>query len=102
MRKLVRALAFAITICATAYRTSHAVPIAPLTGIATGDGIATGIALTGDGIARVPIGAGVGAGGGDARSLCTIGSAFSHPIPFRNPRRLVKRFVSAPFLFAGR
>ena len=36
------------------------------------------------------------------RSLCTIGSAFRHPIPFRNPRRLVKRFVSAPFLFAGR
>jgi hypothetical protein len=34
--------------------------------------------------------------------LCTIGSAFRHPIPFRNPRRLVKRFVSAPFLFAGR
>src|SRR5262245_26806898 len=31
--------------------------------------------------------------------LCTIGSAFRHPIPFRNPRRLVKRFVSAPFLF---
>ena len=34
--------------------------------------------------------------------LCTIGSAFRHPIPFRNPRRLVKRFVSAPFHFAGR
>ena len=35
-------------------------------GIATGDGIAIGIALTGDGITRVPIGAGDGAGGGDA------------------------------------
>ena len=34
-------------------------------GIATGDGIAIGIALTGDGITRVPIGAGVGAGGGE-------------------------------------
>ena len=36
------------------------------------------------------------------RFLCTIGSAFRHPIPFRNPRRLVKRFVSAPFHFAAR
>ena len=38
-------------------------------GIATGDGIAIGIALTGDGI--VPIGAGVRAGGGDAGLIPT-------------------------------
>ena len=37
------------------------------------------------------------------RFVCPlVGSAFRYPIPFRNPRRLVKRFVLAPFLFAGR
>ncbi len=37
------------------------------------------------------------------RFVCPlIGSALRYPIPFRNPRCLIKRFVGAPFLFAGR
>src|SRR6516225_11989585 len=31
-----------------------------------------------------------------------FGSAFLHPSPFRNPRRLIKLFVMPPFMFAYR
>ena len=45
-------------------------------------GIATGIALTGDGITLVPIGAGVGAGGGDAPVSLHYRLGISPPNPF--------------------
>jgi hypothetical protein len=103
MSQLVRTLAFAIIICATAYGKSHAVPIAPVTEYYSGVLASLlvsplvsplrGMVLPASLLGLVAV---------TRRFLCTIGSAFRHPIPFRNPRCLVKRFVSAPFLFAGR
>src|SRR5215469_6158077 len=107
MSQLVRTLAFAIIICATAYGKSHAVPIAPLTEYYSGVLASLLVSplvspLRGMVLPASLLGLALGLVAVTRRFLCTIGSAFRHPIPFRNPRCLVKRFVSAPFLFAGR